>query len=240
MNLCIDQGNTYTKIGIFEAENLLHTALFSRVKKEDFLQITNEYRIKKVIISSVQKTDSDLRSLLESKTSGYMELSHTSAIPIKNLYETPETLGKDRLAGVIGATSLHPKKDILVIDAGTALTFDFINKKSEYLGGSISPGLHMRIKALHTFTQKLPLVHNEGPYTLLARNTEQAIRSGVINGICFEIDAYINELQKTYPELLIFLTGGDCFFFESKLKNRIFANQNLVLIGLNRIINYNA
>jgi len=167
-------------------------------------------------------------------------LTHETPLPIENKYHTPETLGKDRLAAVVGAAFLMPNFDVLVVDAGTAITFDFIDAKKNYLGGNIDAGLELRLKALHTFTKKLPLVKPVKEVPLLASDTEMALAAGVLNGIIFEIDSYIDTLKIEYPRLSTFLTGGSSIFFEKKLKNSIFAEKNLVLIGLNYILQYNA
>lgn len=239
MNLCIDQGNTYLKAALFENDNLLKSITSDANNATIWDELFANNNISNTIISSVKAIDSDFTELLKSKSSLFVELSHQTPIPVNNCYKTPETLGKDRLAAVIGAVSLYPNHPILIVDAGTALTFDFITEKGDYLGGAISPGLDMRFKALHTFTDKLPLVKNTQT-SLIGNTTELAIASGVVNGMLYEIEGTITQLKAQYPTLLIFLTGGNCFFFESKLKKPIFANQNLVLIGLNSIINYNA
>lgn len=239
MNLCIDQGNTYLKAALFENDNLLKSITSDANNATIWDELFANNNISNTIISSVKAIDSDFTELLKKKSSLFVELSHQTPIPVNNCYKTPETLGKDRLAAVIGAVSLYPNHPILVVDAGTALTFDFITEKGDYLGGAISPGLDMRFKALHTFTDKLPLVKNTQT-SLIGNTTELAIASGVVNGMLYEIEGTITQLKAQYPTLLIFLTGGNCFFFESKLKKPIFANQNLVLIGLNSIINYNA
>ncbi|MDR3704826.1 MAG: type III pantothenate kinase [Paludibacteraceae bacterium] len=239
MNLCIDQGNTRTKTALFEGVSLLEASVIEPLDKNHLEKIFKRNHIQNTILSSVKEFDSELIKFLQKKSDTFIELTHTTPLPITNGYETPETLGKDRLAAVMGAYSLAPHKPILVIDAGTAITFDFINDHGVYLGGTISPGLEMRGKSLHHFTHKLPLVSLTGEAPLQGKNTEQAIRSGIINGLLFEINGYIQGLKVQYPELLIFLTGGDTFFFENKLKNVIFAEENLVLIGLNSIINYN-
>lgn len=239
MNLCIDQGNTYLKAALFENDNLLKSITLDVNNVTIWDELFAENNISNTIISSVKAIDSDFTELLKKKSSLFVELNHQTPIPVNNCYKTPETLGKDRLAAVIGAVSLYPNHPILVVDAGTALTFDFITQKGDYLGGTISPGLDMRFKALHTFTDKLPLVKNTQS-SLIGNTTELAIASGVVNGMLYEIEGTITQLKVQYPNLLIFLTGGNCFFFESKLKKPIFANQNLVLIGLNSIINYNA
>ena len=169
----------------------------------------------------------------------YIELTSRTELPIKNLYQTPETLGKDRIAGATGGISLFPGNNILVIDAGTAITFDFINKKEEYIGGNISPGLSMRYRALHQFTNQLPLLQKEDDIGMLGENTKKAIIRGVQNGIVFEMNHYIENLSLEHENLKTILTGGDSNFFDNKLKYPIFVESDLVLIGLNKILKYN-
>ncbi len=239
MNLCIDQGNTRAKIGIFDSENLLEVQFFEDLTAKDLSELIKQKNIQKGILSSVKKEDSEIMKVLKGLPF-FIEFTHETALPIQNLYATPQTLGKDRLAGVVGAFSLSPDNDILVIDAGTAITYDFLSAQGEYLGGTIAPGINMRFSALNQFTGKLPLVSLEGERSLLGKSTDEAIRAGVVNGVLFEIQQYEIELRKKYPQLLVFLTGGDCFFLAERLKNRIFADQNLVLIGLNRLIEVNS
>ena len=176
---------------------------------------------------------------LEQLSFPVIRLTHETPVPIKNLYKTPETLGADRLAAVIGANAIRPNRDLLIIDAGTCITFDFIDKHGQYHGGNISPGMEMRLKALHAFTAKLPEVTADGETPTYGDSTETAIRAGVYHGIAFEIEGYIRQLQKNYPQLLVFLTGGDRFSFDTNLKSSIFADSFLVLKGLNRILAYN-
>ena len=165
--------------------------------------------------------------------------THEMPIPIENLYETPHTLGVDRLAAVIEAHSAQPGHPKLVIDAGTCITIDFIDEHGRYKGGNISPGIDMRLDALHTYTSKLPKIEREGEILALGKNTETAIRSGVLRGIEHEINGYIQQFLKIYPSLLVFLTGRIEISFETKLKSVIFADSFLVLKGLNRILEYN-
>jgi len=168
-----------------------------------------------------------------------MVLSAETPVPVNNLYKTPETLGKDRLAAVVGAHSLFPDKNILVLDAGTALTIDFIDKDGNYRGGNISPGLNMRFRALHEYTQKLFLQSQSDEYQFLGCDTASAITSGVQNGIIFEINYYIDHFVKQFPGLVTILTGGDVNFLVDKIKKYIFAEPNLVFIGLMKIIEFN-
>jgi type III pantothenate kinase len=168
-----------------------------------------------------------------------MEFTYQTPIPIRNLYRTPQTLGVDRLAAVIAAYTTKPHHPALVIDAGTCITYDFIDEHGQYQGGNISPGMEMRLKALHEFTSKLPKIEVSGETPDYGYSTETAIRSGVIRGIEHEISGYIQHLKKNYPSLLVFLTGGNEFSFDTNLKSGIFADGFLVLKGLNRILDYN-
>jgi len=239
MNLCIDQGNSSTKVGVFNQTELVETFVFEKIEKADVLALIDRFSIDRCIISSVTSNNEVFIDLLETHFVDFIELSHKTAIPIENRYATPETLGKDRLAVVIGASFLKQNTDILVVDAGTAITYDFIDAQNIYHGGNIAPGLNLRLRALHEFTHKLPLVEIKGESPLLGNSTDSAILSGAIYGIVFEIDGYINILKIKYPQLSVFLTGGSTFYFDTKLKNAIFAERNLVLIGLNRILQYN-
>jgi len=187
----------------------------------------------------VQGIDSKHVDYLKDKVNNFIYLNKKTKLPIINLYESPDTLGKDRLAAIIGANNIFKNQDVLVIDAGTAITFDFINKNNEYIGGNISPGLEMRYKSLNLFTSKLPLIKKDEKFNLIGKNTKEAIISGVQNGLVFEIDSYINIFKEKFNNIKIILTGGDSFFFEHKLKNCIFAEVFLIAIGLNKILIYN-
>jgi type III pantothenate kinase len=239
MHLCIDQGNSSTKVGIFENDILIETYTFELFSKKELLEIKQKFNPESCILSSVINEDPVLKNLLNTNFNFFIELDHNTPVPVKNHYKTPKTLGKDRLAAVIGASWLQPKTDLLVIDAGSAITYDFIDSENNYLGGNIAPGLGMRLRALHEFTQKLPLVKSKKETPFLGVDTDSAILSGAIYGIVFEIDGYINTLKIKYPKLSTFLTGGSIFYFDNMLKNAIFAEINLVLIGLNRILQYN-
>jgi len=191
------------------------------------------------IMSSVSFVDQTIIDVLSQKSAHFMELTAATPVPVRNLYKTPETLGKDRLAAIVGAYSLFPGRDILVMDTGTALTIDFIDKEGNYRGGNISPGLNMRFRALHDYTQKLFLQHKTDDYQLLGDTTASAIVSGVQNGIIFEMNYYINHFVKEFPALVTILTGGDVNFFVNKFEMSIFAESNLVIIGLENILKFN-
>ncbi len=241
MNIVVDIGNSFVKVAVFDKDEIIQQEQFLsgqlKILNEIFMQFPY---IKNGIISMVGNSDKRTNKLLQSKLKNILFLDESTLLPIKNLYKTKKTLGKDRLAAVVGANYLFPKNNILVIDAGTAITFDFINSEGQYHGGSISPGLHMRYKALHEFTSNLPLLAPREHYSSPAGTTEDSIITGVQSGMVNEIMGIINEYLKQYPELKIVLTGGDAIFFDKILKNSIFVDLNLVLKGLNRILAYNA
>ncbi len=240
MNLCIDQGNSRTKIAVFDSNNMVYEATFDQMECEHEINgILYDFQVDKAILSSVLKVNSAWEQLLRQTCAHFISLSHLTPLPIQNTYQTPGTLGKDRLAAVVGAAFLQPDTDILVVDAGTAVTYDFIDASGVYHGGNIAPGVEMRLKALHTFTQKLPLVKIDTNVDFLGKDTQSAIQAGVLYGIVLEIDGYVERLMLKYPKLSVFLTGGSAVLFDNKLKSRIFADKNLVLTGLNRILQYN-
>ncbi|MDQ4139725.1 MAG: type III pantothenate kinase [Bacteroidota bacterium] len=233
--IAIDAGNTRIKYGIFNEQKLLKADLVHELP--ELAEIVIQYQVQHGIISSV-------RSLEQVPLPGLgkiMWLTPAVPVPITNNYGTPQTLGMDRLAAVIGASFLFPGHDCLVIDAGTCITFDFINREATYYGGSISPGLDMKFKAVHTFTGKLPLVEQveKDRVPLIGRNTTGCLQSGVLNGTLAEVEGMITEYKQQSPDLVTVVCGGDAPFFEKNVKAPIFVVPDLVLIGLNRILNYN-
>ena len=244
MNLIIDIGNTFTKAAFFKDEYIHEVFLLkngSKTQVSNYKAITNlSKKTEKTIISSVSNSYPEPISDMLKNMSDVEILNHKTNLPIKILYKSPATLGNDRIAAAVGANNIFTDKNVLVIDAGTALTIDFVNNKNEYLGGNISPGLTMRYKALNQMTNKLPFFSSDNNYNkLMGTNTQEAIKSGVQNGIVFELNTYIEKYSNKYTDLKVMLTGGDIFFFEKRLKKDIFANPNLVLNGLNRILQYN-
>lgn len=239
MNLIIDIGNTVAKIAVYDKDTQLEYLRGSN-HSLDFMKILcNKYKIEKCIIASVITLSNTIRRQLANIEFPVLELSYKTPVPIDNKYKSPETLGMDRLAAVVGANYIKPGHNILVIDAGTALTYEFIDANGVYWGGNISPGIYTRFRALNACCDKLPLIDKGGDMPDMGFNTETAIRAGVIKGVEFEIQGYISMMQKKYPDLLVFLTGGDNFSFDTNLKSIIFADRFLVLKGLNRILNYN-
>jgi type III pantothenate kinase len=234
MNLVIDQGNSAAKIALFEGDALVKVFHAKALTEALLSGIIREFRPTAGILCSVKSLKA-LRVLKSLKP--FFELNHHLPLPITVNYQTPETLGMDRLAAAVGAATQKPATPLLVIDIGTAITIDYVSAEGVYNVGNISPGVELRFKALNRFTGRLPLIVEEGDIPPLGYNTETAIRSGVIEGIVRELDSYIDEYKKKY-NIFTFLTGGHAFYFESKLKNPIFADGNLVLKGLNAILNY--
>jgi len=238
--ICIDAGNTLTKVALMKDGSVLALDSFSLADTEGLLHhIRSLPQADACILSSVSAVDDGVMDVFQQKTAYFMELTANTPVPVCNLYQTPETLGKDRLAAVVGAYSLFPGKDVLVFDAGTALTIDFIDREGKYHGGNISPGLNMRFRALHDYTQKLSLESQTNDYEMIGTSTASAITSGVQNGIVFEMNYYMNHFVKKFPQLVTILTGGDVNFFENKFETRIFAEPNLVSIGLEKIVLFN-
>jgi type III pantothenate kinase len=241
MNLIIDIGNSFIKAAVFEADHLVRQEQFLPGELKVLESVFSDFPfLKNGILSVVGRPEKKMSDLLMSKLDKLILLDENTSVPVANKYETGETLGKDRLAAVVGANYLFPGKNILVLDAGTAITYDFITSEGQYEGGSISPGLYMRFKALHEFTNNLPLLEPHDEFTFPAKTTDNAIITGVQLGMIKEIEGIIHLHEKQYPQLKIVLTGGDAIFFDKNLKNSIFVDLNLVQRGLNRILTYDA
>lgn len=241
MNLVIDLGNTFYKLAIFRGDKIVASGAFRKKDIKSAKQfLLKQHNINAAILSSVVNDSPKIGSVLKGIKNKIVFSSQTE-IPLKNLYKSPKTLGNDRLAGAVGAHEKFPKRNVLVIDSGTCIKYDFITAKGEYLGGGISPGIEMRFKALHQFTDRLPLIKPDYNYNvLIGKTSENSILSGVLNGAVAEVDGIINRYKKQYSGLKVVITGGNSGFFEKQLKNSIFADPFLVLKGLNAILNYNA
>ena len=240
MNLIIDIGNTSTKLAVFSKNKIIYK---KRTSHEELLDSINEILIKykkidKGIISSVGKLTFNNIEELKSKIK-FLELTHKLKFPFNNLYKTPKTLGVDRLALVSASVKEFDNKNVLIIDAGTCITYDFITQENNYLGGAISPGIYTRYKSLNNLTANLPLLEPKSIKYITGNSTTQSIHSGVVNGVLFEIEGVIEEYNKKYRDLTVILTGGDSKFLSKQLKNSIFANSNFLLEGLNYILEYN-
>jgi type III pantothenate kinase len=244
MTLAIDIGNTFTKIAVFKVDELLHAAQYQNTGSSVITSLLGDYKVTKAIISSVKKEKTAWETELTDKIPVTI-FNRGMTKGISNHYLTSETLGLDRLAAVIGARYLYPGKSSLVIDGGTAITYDWVDAEGNYYGGSISPGLYMRYKALNDYTAGLPLVDADETFAAdYGTSTAAAIRSGVQNGIKYELTGFIESYTKKGQELNIILSGGDSIFFDTLLKNSIFApciknEPYLVLKGLNAAIKNN-
>ncbi len=239
MTLAIDIGNTRTKAALFEENRLLKTFVIEKIDwKKSIATILHENtKITTIVVSSVGNvTKKDFEEWENRYEVVFLDVH--SKFPFTNLYQTPNTLGIDRMLVASGAVLQHPNRNRLVIDAGTCITYDFVNASNEYLGGAISPGIHLRYEALHTFTAKLPLLTMEHPNYFIGNDTKTAIHSGVINGVLNEIKGFITAYEEEYSNFIIILTGGDSEFLANRLKNTIFANPNFLLESLYETYQY--
>jgi type III pantothenate kinase len=237
MLLALDIGNTRSKAAVFEDGSLMKKFVFPKNElQKNLLQIIDRYEtITDLVVSSVGNEHIDFAIPRKVRV---LEINHETAFPFKNGYETPLTLGVDRMVLASGAVLRFPEKNRLVIDAGTCITYDFIDEKNQYHGGAISPGLRLRYEALHNYTAKLPLLTAEMPEGFVGQSTHASIHSGVVNGTLNEIDGFINAYKNDYSNFIIILTGGDAEFLAKRLKNTIFANQNFLLESLNETFQY--
>ncbi len=236
MNLVVDIGNTRTKTALYQGDTLVDLSIhdhYESIFLEDLIEKSSN-----IIVGSVLNDVDALLSKLATLKPCQLFTTQTQ-IPIQNKYQSISSLGSDRIAASIGAYYLYPNNNVLVIDAGTCIKYNFTNSNNEYLGGGISPGIEMRFRALHQLTAKLPIVtFNKNFDELIGNSTENSILSGVINGTIQEIDGVINSYKLNFPNLICVLTGGDAEYLSNRLKNSIFTHQNLVLKGLNDILNY--
>ena len=238
MNLTLDIGNSGTKLALFEGKTKISSARIKDFNRESFEKIISGFTFDKVIISSVKVTPDFVTEILSARNIFIHTLSYKSKLPFEIQYKTPETLGSDRIANLAGAFNLFPNEDILIIDAGTAITYDFLIK-GVYKGGNISPGINIRLKALHYFTDKLPLISASDDFDSPGQTTRDAILSGVINGVIYEINEYICAFKKNNKNNKIILTGGNSEYISAKLNNQIIRISDLVNDGLNFILEYN-
>jgi type III pantothenate kinase len=240
MLLAIDVGNTRIKAALFEANTLVETFVFG---KEEYISRVAFFlelhpKIKTIVLATVGNFEKKLLSSFENRLS-IVHISHESKFPFQNLYTTPNTLGIDRMVLATGAVITFPAQNRLIIDAGTCITYDFVDENNNYLGGGISPGLRIRYEALHQQTTKLPLLSKTYPENFIGNSTEESIHSGVVNGVIHEISGFIEEYRNQYTKFIIILTGGDGVFLAKRLKNTIFANSNFLLESLNQTFQYN-
>ncbi len=241
MKLVVDIGNTLVKFAVFKQNEIVALEYLKTIGATDLEEIIKSYpELTSGIVSTVR--DESLNFFHDfSQQVRFIEFDFQTKLPVKNLYMSPKTLGKDRIASTVGAWELFKNTNILIIDVGTSITYDLLTAKGEYLGGGISPGIEMRFKALHTFTDKLPLVQPEwdNATPLIGNTTESSILSGVQHAVLCEVDGMIDQYKQQFSELKIIVTGGDHKYFDKYLKNNIFAAPNLVLTGLKKILDFN-
>jgi len=239
MLLAIDVGNTRIKAAVFEHNTLIEQFFIDSIDLEIQIKtILNHYpNCQNLIVAAVGDVEKEVFLAFSSKLNVHF-VTHDFRFPFINRYETPQTLGIDRMVLAAGAVLLYPEANRLVIDAGTCITYDFIESNKHYLGGAISPGTRLRYESLHNNTAKLPLVTPKIPDHFIGNSTLEAIHSGVIQGTLHEIEGFIAQYQKQYSNIIIILTGGDADFLAKRLKNTIFANSNFLLECLNQTFQY--
>ncbi|MDL2309237.1 type III pantothenate kinase, partial [Bacteroidales bacterium OttesenSCG-928-C03] len=236
MDLTIDIGNTLCKAGVFDKNgDLVFFEKYETLSLAQLEMLCEKYPITRSIVASVREQNTDIENFLVAKTH-HIPFSHASLLPVAIRYETPHTLGLDRIANAVAAHLHYPNENTLSIQAGTCIVYDFIDNQGVYFGGAISPGIDMRFKALHYFTGKLPLVEKKEIIRYVGQNTQQSVKSGVINGLIFEIEGFINQYKTDYPDLKVVMTGGDGDYLRKSIKNVIFAGSNFILKGLHEIL----
>ena len=248
MNLCIDQGNSRTKVALMTDEGkIINDFIYKQFSSAEVERLFDLYEITDSIISSVVNIEAAVVNTLHRRSQHFVLFDHNTPVPIVNTYDTPQTLGQDRLAAAVGAKSLCPNENLLIIDAGSAITYDFVTDKGEYIGGNIAPGLKMRFTMLQRMTKKLPLVDADENelVPLFGKNTRDAIVAGVIRGIAYEVKGYMRTLREKIPHFRTYLTGGHAAYILNNVrtshseKREITYEKHLVLIGLNEILVFN-
>jgi type III pantothenate kinase len=244
MNVIIDIGNTRTKIALFQKNTVIEKAIWEHLTLDELSAWLQRHPVKNIILTASGQITEGVVQFLQ-KHYFFIQLDHTTLLPIVNDYGTPQTLGKDRLAAAVAANFLFPNKNCLYLDSGTCITYNFIDAKGHFKGGNIAPGLNMRLKAMHHFTAKLPLIvkNREGISIsdLVGKTTEQAMLNGAHIGLISEVEGFIQRFKKTYGSIKVILTGGDgAFLYQNIGYKQVIYEPDLVLIGLNQILNYNS
>ena len=248
MNLCIDQGNSRTKVALMTDEGkIIKDFIYRQFSSADVERLFELYDISDSIISSVVNIEAAVVNALNRHSQHFVLFDHNTPVPITNRYETPQTLGQDRLAAAVGAKHLCPNENLLIIDVGSAITYDFVSEQGEYLGGNIAPGLKMRFTMLHRMTKKLPQVEADENelIPLFGKNTRDALAAGVVRGVAYEVKGYMRTLQEKTPHFRTFLTGGHAPYVLKNVRSsrneqrEMRYEKSLVLIGLNQILVFN-
>jgi type III pantothenate kinase len=239
MQLSVDMGNSLVKLGVFDGDELLATEVHQTLTVPVLSQVLYNHSVDFVILCSVRKPDAELEAYLEEHVR-WVRLQADTPLPIRVQYKTPETLGQDRVAAVAGARALFPNQNCLVVDAGTCITYELLRADGTYLGGNIAPGMDMRLRAMHEFTARLPLVNRGEPDFWIGNDTPTAIRNGAQWGTLLEVEGMLNRCEAYFSEFQPVFTGGDADFLAKNVKSKIFVHPHLVLLGLNSILRHYA
>jgi type III pantothenate kinase len=240
MNLIFDSGNSRLKVALMLQDSCIEFIACDSFEEWKKLNWHLKHPITNAIIASVTGNEDDINNYLTFLGINCIVFTNTLLLPIANLYKSASTLGSDRLAAAVGGYALYPNQNTLTIDVGTCIKYNFTNSHNQYLGGAISPGVRLRYQSMHDYTAKLPLLTFNANYNLLiGTTTQESIVSGVQLGIATEIDGSISNYLQQYAQLNVVLTGGDHSYFVNHLKNKIFADELLLIKGLNLILNYN-
>lgn len=242
MNLCIDQGNSRTKVALFREDgSIAKNLMYKSFTSADVERLFSLYPIRDSIVSSVVNIDPAVVNVLHRLSTRFILFDHKTPLPLRNCYQTPETLGQDRIASAVGASYICPKQNLLIVDAGSAITYDFVSAEDGYLGGNIAPGVKMRLTVLRQMTKKLPKVEVEENtlIPLFGKTTREAIAVGVVRGIIFEVKGYMRTLAEQGTPFVTFVTGGNAPYILGSLQEEAQFEPHLVLIGLNCILEYN-
>ena len=242
MNLCIDQGNSRTKVALFREDgSIAKNLMYKSFASADVERLFSLYPIGDSIVSSVVNIDPAVVNVLHRLSTRFILFDHKTPLPLRNCYQTPETLGQDRIASAVGASYICPKQNLLIVDAGSAITYDFVSAEEGYLGGNIAPGVKMRLTVLRQMTKKLPAVEVEENafIPLFGKNTHEAMAAGVIRGIIFEVKGYMRALTDQGTPFVTFVTGGNAPYILGNLQTEVRHEPHLVLKGLNGILEFN-
>ena len=229
--LCFDFGNTRLKCGVFENDIFKEDILLPDDSIVTIEQLLQKYQPQNSILSSVIKHDEAVETILSNNTR-FHKLSHNTKLNFTTAVSKPESIGADRLALIAAAVHFYPAKNNLVVGLGTCITYNFINQYNQFIGGAISPGMELRFKSMHDYTALLPLVNKDWNFPVIGYDTKTNLQSGVIAGITYEIDGFINEYARKYSNFNAVLTGGDTSYFAGQLKNKIFADPYFLFKGL--------
>jgi len=237
-DLTVDVGNSFIKMAVFQGDDVISFIRQDQLEAEDLIHLIEKYKIQGISYSASGDDNPEVISFLK-KHDKTVFLEHDTPMPIEIMYETPHTLGRDRIAAVLGAQHMFPKENVLVIDFGTCVTMEVLTKEGHYLGGNISPGAQMRLDAMHHFTDRLPLVEINGDDDFIGRSTESAIRNGAVLGTILEVESFISRAKERFGDCEVVFTGGGAKYLIDKFEHTIHHEPMLLHRGLHEILKYN-